>query len=42
MHEGVCKFWHLQSNGIIAKNVLCDLDLVFHGNKFKILISEMV
>ena len=34
-----CRFWHLSSNGVTAKTVLCDLDLLFKGQQFKMLIS---
>ena len=26
--RGICRFWHLPSNGVIAKIVLCDADLL--------------
>ena len=34
------RFRHLPSNGVIAKIALHDLDLVFRGNKFEIVISR--
>ena len=30
----------IEWNGVIAKTVLCDLDLLFDGQTFKILISR--
>ena len=30
-----CRFWHLPSNGIIAKVALGDRDLLFEGQRFK-------
>ena len=35
----VYRFWHFLSDGIIAKFVLCDQDLLFGGKQFKIVIS---
>ena len=32
-----CKFSYLLSNGVIAKIILCDLDLLFEGQNFKII-----
>ena len=37
-----CRFRHLPSNGIIAKIILHDLYLLFKGQNFTMLISEMV
>ena len=30
-----CRFWHSPSNCIIPENVLCDLDLLFEGQRFE-------
>ena len=32
-------FDSLPSNGIIAKIILCDVDLLFEGQKFEMLVS---
>ena len=34
--KDVCRFWHLSSNWVIAKIVLCDLDLLFEGQWFEL------
>ena len=34
-----CRFLHLSSNDVIAKFVLCDRDILFEGQIFKMLIS---
>ena len=31
----MCRFWHVPSNGVIAKIALHDLDLLFRGKKIK-------
>ena len=39
----ICRFWHLSSNGVIAKFGLCDVDLNFQYKKIKnVDISETV
>ena len=39
IHETTCRFWYLPSNGLIAKIILHDLDILFQGNKLETLIS---
>ena len=34
--NGFCRFLHLPSNGVIAKIVLCDLDLHLEGQRFEL------
>ena len=36
--NGVCRYWHFPSNGVIVKIVLRDFDLLFEGQQFKIVI----
>ena len=38
----ICRFWHLPSNGVIAKIILRDLDLLFEVKILNVNISETV
>lgn len=37
-----CRFWHLQSNGVIAKIVLQDIDLLLEGKNWYVSISKLL